>query len=80
MDRYAGYNKAPCASQNCYTHLFWEVEDLCKEVPDSIEVRAFVHTLIPLLSLAMGLRSQLLSQKQLQMKAAEVKAHILAVT
>lgn len=52
VDRYAGYNKAPCKIQYCYAHLLREVEDLEKEFPDSTEVKAFVSTMAPLLSLA----------------------------
>lgn len=78
VDRYAGYNKAPCAIQYCYAHLLREVEDLGKEFPDSGEVQGFVHTLIPLLSLAMGLRSQPLSRAKFKAKATEVKSQIVA--
>lgn len=78
VDRYAGYNKAPCAIQYCYAHLLREVENLGKEFPDSGEVQGFVHTLIPLLSLAMGLRSQPLSQAKFKAKATEVKSQIVA--
>ena len=78
VDRYAGYNKAPCAIQYCYAHLLREVENLGKEFPDSGEVQGFVHTLIPLLSLAMGLRSQPLSLAKFKAKATEVKSQIVA--
>lgn len=78
VDRYAGYNKAPCAIQYCYAHLLREVENLGKEFPDSGEVQGFVHTLIPLLSLAMGLRSQPLSRAKFKAKATEVKSQIVA--
>ena len=55
-----------------------EVENLGKEFPDSGEVQGFVHTLIPLLSLAMGLRSQPLSRAKFKAKATEVKSQIVA--
>jgi transposase len=58
VDRYAGYNKAPCALQYCYAHLLRNLEDLEKEFPDNQEVRTFVATVAPMLSLAMGLRNQ----------------------
>jgi hypothetical protein len=61
VDRYAGYNKAPCPIQYCYAHLLREVEDLEKEFPDSREVKGFVSTFIPLLTLVIGLRNQPLS-------------------
>ena len=49
-----------------------------KGVPDSGEVQGFVHTLIPLRSLAMGLRSQPLSRAKFKAKATEVKSQIVA--
>jgi transposase len=54
VDRYAEYNQAPGAIQYCYAHLLREVQDLEKEFPDPGEVLAFVSTLAPLLSLAIG--------------------------
>jgi len=78
VDRYAGYNKVPCAIQYCYAHLLREVEDLEKEFPDSREVQGFAATFIPLLSLAMGLRHQTLSPNQFQRKATQVQAQIRA--
>jgi len=78
VDRYAAYNKVPCTLQYCYAHLSREVEDLGKEFPDSQEVQRFVATLVPLLSLAMGLRRQSLSDPQFYAKAKEVKSQILA--
>jgi hypothetical protein len=78
VDRYAGYNKVPCAIQYCYAHLLREVEDLEKEFPDSPEVKRFVATFIPLLTLAMGLRNQRLSPTQFQKKATQVQLQIRA--
>ena len=78
VDRYAGYNHAPCAIQYCYAHLLREVQDLEKEFPDSQEVRTFVSTLAPLLSLAMGLRNQPLSASCFRSQALKVKAQILS--
>jgi transposase len=77
VDRYAGYNKVPCAIQYCYAHLLREVQDLEKEFPDSLEVKAFVNTLAPLLSLAMGLRNQDISDREFHSKAATLKTQIL---
>ena len=57
-DRYAGYNKVPCAQQYCYAHLHRKLMDLGKEFPDNQEVRAFVDTVAPLLAAAMALRGQ----------------------
>ena len=62
VDRYNGYNRAPCALQYCYAHLLREVEDLGKEFPEHPEVRRFMASLIPLLVQAMHLHSQPLSE------------------
>jgi transposase len=78
VDRYAGYNKVPCALQYCYAHLLREVQDLEKEFPDSVEVKAFASTLAPLLSLAMGLRNQRISDTRFRSEARKVKAKIVA--
>jgi transposase len=78
VDRYPGYNQAPCPIQYCYAHLLREVEDLEKEFPDSGEVQEFVSTFIPLLTLAIGLRNQRLSPAQFHRKAIEVKSQIVA--
>jgi transposase len=77
VDRYAGYNKIPCAIQYCYAHLLREVEDLEKEFPDSSEVKAFVSTVAPLLSSAMALRNQPIPDEDFYLKAAQVKSEII---
>lgn len=79
VDRYAGYNQAPCPLQYCYAHLLRDVQDLEKEFPQSGEVKAFVSTLAPLLSLAMNLRTQPLSDQSFRRKATRLKAQILEV-
>jgi transposase len=76
VDRYAGYNKAPCAIQYCYAHLLREVQDIEKEFPDSTEGTAFVSTVAPLIASAIGLRSQPISDKVFYRKAAQVKAEL----
>lgn len=78
VDRYAGYNKAPCALQYCYAHLSREVEDLEKEFPDSEEVRTFVSVMMPLLTEAMQLRNQPITDEEFSKKAPEVKTQIIA--
>lgn len=78
VDRYNGYNRAPCKLQYCYAHLLREVEDLAKEFPDHQEVTAFTSTLIPLLSSAMHLRSQSLSDFQYYEQAAKLKQSIVS--
>lgn len=76
VDRYGGYNKVPCPLQYCYAHLLREVEDLTKEFPDETEVAAFTSTMIPLLSAAMHLRSQPISDLDYYSQAREIKKKI----
>ncbi len=80
VDRYAGYNRVPCALQYCYAHLLREVEDLAKEFPDSSEVQAFTATLIPLLSAAMHLHSQPLPDEEYYAQAHRLQQQIVDVT
>ncbi len=78
VDRYAGYNKAPCSIQYCYAHLLREVEDLEKDFPDSDEVKTFVSVMAPLLSSAMKLRTQPMQDTDFYPKATQIKTQILA--
>ena len=80
VDRYNAYNKAPVQIQYCYAHLLRDVEKLEKDFPDSEEVKSFVSLLAPLLSQAMHLRSQPLSDKQYYRQAKGIKRKILKVT
>lgn len=77
VDRYAGYNQAPCPLQYCYAHLLRVVQDLEKEFPDSEEVKTFVSVMAPLLATAMSLRHQPISEAKFYQKAAETKAQIV---
>jgi len=77
VDRYAGYNRAPCPLQYCYAHLLREVQDLEKDFPDSEEVKTFVSVMAPLLATAMGLRHQPINEAEFHQKAAETKAQIV---
>lgn len=79
VDRYNAYNKAPVQIQYCYAHLLRDVEKLEKDFPDSSEVKCFVSTLAPLLSQAMHLRSQPLSNEQYYRKAKEIQKKIIEV-
>jgi transposase len=79
VDRYAGYNRAPCALQYCYAHLLRDVEDLAKEFPDAPAVAAFTATLIPLLAAAMHLQSQPLADPTSYARAAAIHQQIVAV-
>jgi transposase len=78
VDRYAGYNRAPCVLQYCYAHLLRDVQGLEKDFPDDAEVRAFVATLAPLLAQAMALRNQTISDADFSARANQVKDRIVA--
>ena len=77
VDRYTGYNGAPCPLQYCYAHLLRAVQDLEKEFPDELEVMIFVSFLAPLLAQAMGLRALELSPEEFRNRASEIKARII---
>ena len=77
VDRYAGYNKAPCKIQYCYAHLLRHVQDLQKEYPDNAEVNTFVQTLAPLLAEAINLRSMPISDEEFYRRAAKNKEEII---
>jgi transposase len=72
VDRYGGYNKAPCEIQYCYAHLLRDIQDLEKEFPEDKEIASFVAVTAPLLALAMGLRGQPIKEKQFYRKAAKL--------
>lgn len=80
VDRYHGYNRAPCALQYCYSHLLRDVEDVEKEFPSQPEIQRFVAALAPLLARAMQLRGLKLSAAQFRQQAAQTRAEIEAVT
>ena len=77
VDRYAGYNKAPCKIQYCYAHLLRHIQDLKKEFPDNAEVDAFVQSSAPLLADAMNLRSLPISNDEFYQRAAKTKEDII---
>jgi transposase len=79
VDRYSGYNRAPCALQYCYAHLLRDVEAVGKEFPETPEVAAFTGSLIPLLAQAMHLQGQPLADPDYYAAAAQIKAHIGAI-
>jgi transposase len=76
VDRYAGYNRSPCAIQYCYAHLLRDLHDLEKEFPDQAEVGAFVQAVSPLLAAAMSLRGLGLSRRQYRRQAAQLRRKI----
>ena len=79
VDRYNGYNKAPCKIQYCYAHLLRTVQDLKKEFPDQDEVTAFVERAAPLLAKAMSLRSLPISDDEFYRRAAKTKQEIIKI-
>ncbi len=79
VDRYNGYNRAPCAIQYCYAHLLREVQDLGKEFPEVAEVSRFVASLAPLLAHAMQLRMEQLPMAPFRQRALELKLDIKAL-
>lgn len=76
VDRYKGYNQAPCAIQYCYAHLLREVQDLAKEFPQVTEVLNFVASFAPLLAEAIKLRAQGLTPPVFRQQALELKLEI----
>jgi len=76
VDRYNGYNQAPCHLQYCYVHLSRDTEDIQKEFPDHPEVANFVNAMVPQLSAAIGLRQQPLSRRQFKKQAALIQSAI----
>lgn len=77
VDRYNGYNRAPCQLQYCYAHLLREVQDLQKEFPDQVEVSVFVSIFAPLLGAAMRLRAQGLELAEFRLQARQLKERII---
>lgn len=76
VDRYNGYNQAPCHLQYCYAHLSRDIEDLQKDSPDNPEVSRFVETALPQLAAAMSLRHLKLSKPQFQHQAVTLRRAI----
>jgi len=79
VDRYHGYNRAPCALQYCYAHLLRDVQDLEKEFLEHTEVQQFVSAFAPLLARAMQLRGLKLSGEQFRLQAGQTQQEILAL-
>lgn len=79
VDRYNAYNKSPCSIQYCYAHLLREFEDIEKQFPDEVEVKAFTSTSIPLLTQAMKLRGQPITDEEFYKQAAFLREQIIKV-
>ena len=80
VDRYHGYNRAPCALQYCYAHLLRDVQDLEKEFPDHAEVQRFVGELAPLLARAMHLPGFKLTRAEFLKLARQTRLEIKLLT
>jgi transposase len=76
VDRYAGYNSTPGKRQFCYSHLLRAVEDLEKEFQEESEVLAFTEAFAPLLSQAIKLRRQPITNEEFYSQAALLKEKI----
>ena len=79
VDRYHGYNRAPCALQYCYAHLLRDVQDLEKEFPEQAEVQRFVSDLAPGLARAMHLRGLKLTRQQFRQQARQTQQEITSL-
>lgn len=79
VDRYNAYNKLPLKLQYCYAHLLRDLEKLGNNFPDEEEVKLFAGVLIPLLSQAMHLHSQDISDREYYRKAKTLKKEIMKV-
>lgn len=79
VDRYHGYNRAPCALQYCYAHLLRDVQDLEKEFPEPAEIQTFVGAFAPLLARAIQLRGLNLTGQQFRQQAIQTHQEILAL-
>jgi hypothetical protein len=77
VDRYNGYNRAPCQIQYCYAHLLRDVQDLEQEFPDQIEVQIFVSIFAPLLAAAMKLRGRQLPPEAFRAQASDLRDRII---
>jgi hypothetical protein len=77
VDRYNGYNRAPCPLQYCYAHLLREVQDLEQEFPEQVEVLVFVSLFAPLLAAAMKLRGRALAPAEFRAEASRLKDRII---
>lgn len=76
VDRYAGYNKVPCDVQYCYSHLMRDVEDLQKRHPGNAEIETFIAVLVPLMTAAIKLRKQPISDDEFKVRAKQVESEI----
>ncbi len=79
VDRYAGYNVAPCLLQYCYEHLKRHVVDIDEEFIGNKEVHNFAEKMIFWLSQAMHLQGMGLTDEEYYRMAKEIKNNILSL-
>ncbi len=80
VDRYAGYNRVPCAIQYCYAHLLREIKDLEVEFESDQEVQSYTQEMKLCLTDAMQLRNRGLSADQYHTEAEAIKARMLELS
>jgi hypothetical protein len=76
VDRYAGYNKAPCKLQYCFAHILRDIEDLRDEFSADAGVMDFTTKLIPIICTSQGLRGLPISNEEYYQRAAELKEQV----
>ena len=79
VDRFSAYNKMPCQLQYCYAHLLREVKKLADDYPGCDEVDRFTTILCDLLSAAMTLPSQSMSEADYSERANAIAGQIAAM-
>lgn len=80
VDRYAGYNRVPCAIQYCYAHLLREMKDLEAEFESTEEVRNYTRAMKLCLTDAIQLRNRGFTEGAYQSEAQAIKGKILEVS
>jgi transposase len=80
VDRYAGYNRVPCALQYCYAHLLRDLKKLEEEFESNEEVKNYTREMKLCLTDAMQLRNRGLSVSDYQGAAEAIKARMLELS
>lgn len=79
VDRYNGYNKAPCDIQYCQAHLLREIQYLGKDFPEEKEVQGFVETAASLVGETMSLRNEITKDEEFLTAAQKLRTEIESV-
>src|SRR5262249_31327853 len=80
VDRYAGYNRVPCAIQYCYAHLLREMKDLEAELEAHEEVKNYTREMKICLTDAIQLRNRGFNEQDYRSEAQTIKSKILALS